>query len=229
MFITHRDTHKRAAKCLAIALEPHGISAFVAHDTIKPMEDWKKEILKGLETMEVMLVFLTDDFHGSTWTNQEVGYALGRGTPIITLKLERADPQGFIGSEQALRARLSDPEESVEVICGLLATRVGQQDRLQRAFIAAFVAAPDFNEARDRFNRMDKFVSKLSDEEAEEIVAGFNKNDQLHNAMYLTNSYGRMVGFLNRTTGRTYELGKDRSLTRKKRSVVSTMDDDIPF
>ena len=36
----------------------------VAHDTIAPMTEWRLEIMRGLETMEVMLVFLTDDFHG---------------------------------------------------------------------------------------------------------------------------------------------------------------------
>ncbi|WP_204305911.1 hypothetical protein, partial [Stenotrophomonas maltophilia] len=37
LFISHRDTHKAAAKALATALLKYGISAFVAHDTIEPM------------------------------------------------------------------------------------------------------------------------------------------------------------------------------------------------
>lgn len=100
LFITHRDEYKRQANRLARALEEYGVSAFVAHETIGAMEDWKKEILKGLETMEVMLAFLTDDFDRSTFCNQEIGYALGRRVPIIPLKLQKADPPGFISSDR---------------------------------------------------------------------------------------------------------------------------------
>jgi hypothetical protein len=64
------------------------------------VKTWQQEIEKGLETMEVMLAFITDDFHDSVWTNQEVGYALGKGVPIIPVKFGRNDPDGFIGSKQ---------------------------------------------------------------------------------------------------------------------------------
>lgn len=105
LFISHRDTHKAEARRLADALEAYGISAFVAHDTIEPMTTWQHEIEKGLQTMEVMLAFVTDDFEKSVWTNQEVGYALGKGAPIIPVKFEHKDPPGFIGSKQALKGQ----------------------------------------------------------------------------------------------------------------------------
>ena len=88
LFISHRDAYKAAAKELAMSLEEYGISAFVAHDTIQPMTTWQHEILKGLQLMEFMLAFITDDFFESPWTNQEIGYALGNSIPIISLKLE---------------------------------------------------------------------------------------------------------------------------------------------
>src|ERR1700752_1963309 len=103
MFVSHRDTHKSSARDLADALDAYGISTFVAHDTIEPMATWQREIEKALETMEVMLAFVTDDFHDSVWTNQEVGYALGKGVPIIPIKFEHKDPVGFIGPKQALK------------------------------------------------------------------------------------------------------------------------------
>jgi hypothetical protein len=228
LFISHRDTHKAAARLLSDALAPLGISAFVAHDTIQPMEDWKKEILKGLETMEVMLVFLTDDFHSSTWTNQEVGYALGRGTPIITLKLQRTDPAGFIGSEQALKGTVDDPGASALGIYYLVANKLRQRERLQHAFISAFAVSSDYNEARDRFIRMENFVLTLADDEVAEIIEAFANNDQLHHAIYLTNHYNRLTAFLKRTTGNEYEI-VDKRLVRKARRLMADMDEEIPF
>lgn len=107
LFISHRDKYKSQANRLAELLSNYGVSCFVAHDSIEPMEQWQKTILKGLETMELMLAFVTDDFHESYWTNQEIGYALARNIPIIALKLQKKDPAGFIADKQAESPRLN--------------------------------------------------------------------------------------------------------------------------
>ena len=127
LFISHRDECKTYANELAEALEPYGISSFVAHDTIEPMTKWQTEILKGPDTMEIMLAFVTNDFHESTWTNQEIGFALGRDIPVLSLELQKRDPPGFIGSEQALRGSLRNPAKSVPEIYGLLAEKLGNK------------------------------------------------------------------------------------------------------
>jgi hypothetical protein len=224
LFISHRDSHKAAARALADALEEYGISAFVAHDTIKPMSTWQEEIIKGLETMEIMLAFVTDDFHDSTWTNQEIGFSLGRNIPVVSLKLQRTDPSGFIGNQQALKGKMETPEASVARIYELLSVRLGNQNRMQRGLVTAFVESPDFNETKRRFDRMTSVIKKLSDEEVSEIIDGFRSNDQLHNAIYLNNQYHRLRNFLNRTTGQDYAIdGKTVSPLKQE------VDDEIPF
>lgn len=224
LFISHRDVHKVAAKQLAMALEGYGVSAFVAHDTIQPMTTWQNEILKGLSTMEVMLTFITDDFHDSVWTNQEVGYALGKGVPIISLKLEARDPGGFIGVEQALRGRLADPTEAVAAIYQLLAERVGQKRRLHQTLINAFINAPDFSEAKIRFDRMAGVVDALDDEQFQQIQTGFKNNDQLYNAGHLTSKYERLKRYLERATGKSIKIDR-----RQIVEIRSELDDEVPF
>ena len=209
LFISHRDVHKSVAKTFANALETYGISAFVAHDTIEPMAAWKDEIVKGLETMEVMLVFVTDDFHQSTWCNQEVGFALGRQVPIVSLKLQSKDPDGFIGDRQALKVSLDKMLESASEIYRLLAEKLGNKTRLQSALIEAFIEAPCFNETKLRFERLASVVTSLSDDEVARIIRGFANNDQLHNAGHLTSKKERLGNFLKRTTGKDYVIVKD--------------------
>ena len=106
VFISHRDHHKGKARELADVLERLACSCFVAHETIPANEEWQKTIVNGLRTMEVMLIFLTDDFSKSMWTMQEVGWTLGSNIPTVALKLERADPPGFIGHLQALSGHI---------------------------------------------------------------------------------------------------------------------------
>jgi hypothetical protein len=225
LFITHRDEYKRQANSLARALEDYGISAFVAHDTIGAMEDWKKEILKGLETMEVMLAFLTDDFDRSTFCNQEIGYALGRRVPIIPLKLQKADPPGFINSDQALRGSIDHAADSAPEVYKLLVEKLGQRTRLQPLLIELFTKSSSWAEANARFDRLDQHVNRLTDEEENIIVEAFNSNNQLYDSFYLNR--GRMVAFMNRVTDRQYRLASGKLSTRPVKAKVS--EDEIPF
>jgi hypothetical protein len=223
LFVSHRDHHKALVAQLAEALDAYGICAFVAHDTIGPMTTWQHEILKGLETMEIMLAFVTSDFHESAWTNQEIGYALGKGIPVISLKLERKDPPGFIGAFQALKANLSSPSQCVGELYALLSDKLGQKERLERTLISAFSDSPNFDEARVRFDRMASAITSLSDDDLQFIIDKFAENDQLHNAIYLVNKYQRLTSFLTKCTKRKFTI-KGNTIVE-----LSSLRDEIPF
>lgn len=228
LFMSHRDTHKAKARELADALSSYGISAFVAHDTIEPMTTWQREIEKGLETMEVMLAFVTDDFHDSYWTNQEIGYALGKGVPIISIKFERHDPAGFIGTKQALKGDIDDLKRSALEIYKLLVDKLGQQGRLRQTLISAFVNSPDFNEPRDRFDRLAETISSLSDTEVDQIQQAFSSNDQLNGAYYLR-YYDRLTNFMKRCTKREFKIDGTKLTAKKLPINKADMDDEVPF
>lgn len=221
LFISHRDAYKAQAHQLADALEAFGVSSFVAHDTIEPMTTWKDEILRGLETMEVMLALITDDFEQSYWTQQEIGFALGCEIQIIPVMVGSKAPPGFIASTQGLRARLDDLSASAIAIYQILMDKLGNK-RLQDALVKAFVDSPNWSEARDRFDRLDKTVSILTDDQYIEIAAGFLKNDQLHTSIYLTNHYNRLKKFLEKSARRRIVISG---------AVISSPDDkhDDPF
>lgn len=222
LFISHRDIHKTAAKSLANDLEEYGICSFVAHDTIEPMTTWQHEIIKGLQTMEIMLVYLTDDFHDSVWTNQEVGFALGRNIPVISLKLGMTDPRGFIGAKQALKCNSNNQSKVVTEIYNLIAMRLGNEDRLRKALISAFATSPDFNETKTRFDRLKNTVEKLDEDDITTLIKAFESNSQLYNSTYLTSRYNRFINFLNQASNSTYLLSG--------RTVIKhTNETDIPF
>jgi hypothetical protein len=223
VFISHRDERKVAARELSDALEDYGMSCFVAHDTIQPMSEWRAEIMKGLHTMEVMLIFLTDDFKESMWCHQEVGFALGKGVPIISLKLGHEDPPGFISHVQAQRGKIDDPFKAAGDLFPLIGKALSQQERLQDVLINAFAASPSWTGARDRFDRMAQQVNKLTDAQIETIIAAYRSNNQLNGSIYLDNRHRRLLKFLKRTTDRDFMI--DGSVIRE----VKQEDDDVPF
>ncbi len=52
--------------------------------------------------MDVFVGFVTDDFHGGGWPDQEFGYACHRDVPRVFVKLQGTDPVGMVAREQAL-------------------------------------------------------------------------------------------------------------------------------
>ena len=220
LFISHRDKYKKEAKNLAKKLEDYGISAFVAHDTIEPMKTWQEEIMKGLETMEIMLAFITDDFDNSSWTNQEVGFALGRNIPVITLKLENKDPSGFIQAKQALRGNLKNPIASASQIYKIIIDSIGKES-CKSALINKFLTSKSYANSSTIFQLMNEIIDYLSNDEAEQIIHGFSKNSQLYDS-YKVNT--QICNFLKRTTGKQYIIQGRIHIITKENAF-----DNVPF
>lgn len=107
IFISHTSSHKQQVGELAAEPNKFAFSCFVAHDEIEPSREWQEVIELALRTSDVLLAYVTPDFNSSKWTEQEVGWALGRELVVVPLKVG-ADPYGFFGAYQALSIRESD-------------------------------------------------------------------------------------------------------------------------
>ena len=77
------------------------------------------ECCRGLNTMDAMVAIHTLGFSASTYTQQEVGFALGRGVKVISLEMGE-QPTGFISRRQSLPGRSRAAEEIAKEINRLL-------------------------------------------------------------------------------------------------------------
>ena len=132
LFISHIAKHKDKATRLKEALAPHSICGFVAHEDIHPTLEWQQEIERALYNMDAMVAIHTEGFSASYWTQQEIGFALGRGTKVISLKMGE-DPTGFISKHQALPRRSRRAEEIAAEIKTLFLDDPKTKTRLERA------------------------------------------------------------------------------------------------
>ena len=212
LFLSHRDTHKSEARALGDSLMPYGISAFVAHDTIEPMREWQKEILNGLQTMDVMLALVTDDFHKSTWTNQEIGFALASETPIVCVKVGSRNPQGFIGSTQAIEGSLENIEDVAPIVSRALINEIDQGDRLKKVLIEAFISSVNFIQAMNSLERLMETVDHLNDDDFSRIVEGYASNDQLYNCGGILSKGKGIKQYLEDATGKKLEFRDNKIL-----------------
>ncbi len=100
LFVSHLSTQKVFAAELQEALLPFGMTAFVAHNDIEPTVEWQAQIETALSTADSLIALLHPNFHVSNWTDQEIGFAMGRGLPVFAVHFGHA-PYGFIGRFQA--------------------------------------------------------------------------------------------------------------------------------
>lgn len=132
LFISHVSKDKLIATRLKGALTQYKIAGFLAHDDIRPTLAWQDEIERGLQTMDALIAVHTPGFKDSTWCQQEVGFALGRGTKVISFMMGES-PTGFIGKHQALPRQSRTAEQIAKEIDKLLGLDPRTRERLQEA------------------------------------------------------------------------------------------------
>ena len=106
LFISHRDVEKAVLAKVAHQLNNFGIVSFLAHDAIEKGTVWREGLELGLNSMDALLAYCSEGFSQSDWTQQEVGYALGKKIPIVSV-MAGDPPKGLLEQKQAIKANLS--------------------------------------------------------------------------------------------------------------------------
>ena len=202
VFLSHKAEVKKEAARLKEKLTIFGVSGFVAHEDIHPTKEWQNEIESALFSMDAFVALMTDGFHDSFWTDQEVGVAFGRGVPIICVKLGK-DPYGFIGKFQALSCSWDDTAKEIVKI-------LVKHDRMLNAFIRAIPGCDSYDNGNTLAEILPS-IGHLSDQQASLLISAFNENGQVRDSYGFNgkwpSSYGSGLPFhLNRLTGKTYEI-----------------------
>lgn len=135
LFISHVSKDKLHATRLRECLLLYGIQGFVAHEDIHPTKAWQNQIERGLFSMHAMVAVHTLGFAASHWTQQEVGVAVGRGVPIISIRFGE-DPVGFISKHQAL----SRGKKTAEQVAAEVDTLLQADDRVSKKLLEAKLA-----------------------------------------------------------------------------------------
>jgi hypothetical protein len=204
VFLSHKSEVKVETAKFKEDLAKYGVSAFVAHEDIHPTKVWQDEIENALASCDAFVALLTKSFHESDWTDQEVGYAVARGIPIIAVRLGR-DPYGFIGKFQGLR---SDWDSAPFEIAKLLI----KEDRMVAAYIQAVAQSRNFVDSNKLADLLPS-IEKLSANAIDDLVNAHNGNLEVWGSFGFEGgkySYPGLVKHLNRILGdKIYEKTAD--------------------
>jgi hypothetical protein len=204
LFFSHKSEVKKETGELKDRLRLFGVSCFVAHEDIHPTKTWQDEIENALASMDGFVALMTENFHDSDWTDQEVGFAFARGVPIIAVRLGK-DPYGFIGKFQGLSSNwLIAAEDIVKILV--------KSDRMFSAYVQALRNCPSW----DSGNTLGKAlpgIEVLTAEQIDELIAAYNDTSELRGSFAFNGSNRRfygpgLVSHLNRLGSRQFGFGE---------------------
>lgn len=183
VFISHLTENKESATHLKNHLAKYGIDCFVAHEDIEPSKLWQTEIEKALASMDLLCAILTPSFYQSKWCDQEVGIALGRAIPTLSIK-KGVDPHGFIGKYQAIKAKTTADavaKDVFETIC--------KMDSINQKYFSIlgkmFLNSKNETEALDWLKLMNK-INNFSTDVVDRISSSFSLNSILNTKAIIT-------------------------------------------
>ncbi len=90
-FLSYATRDHHFAELARTTLGDHGIELWHDRQSIRAGEEWRREIDQGLADGDVILVVLSQSSATSPFVTYEWSYGLGKGKPIIPLKIEECE------------------------------------------------------------------------------------------------------------------------------------------
>jgi hypothetical protein len=178
LFLSHKSSVKADVTKLKQSLAKCGIAAFVAHEDIEPTQEWQREIERALFSMDALAALLTQDYHDSEWTDQEVGVAIGRGVPLVAVRLE-CDPYGLMGKGQGLGGcTWSDPDSAAIKIFHTLRKCLQDKSRLIECAIAAYSESRSWEESVWRIEQLLSMFESLTSDQVTRVIEAYRANEK---------------------------------------------------
>ncbi len=220
MFLSHKATVKVETSRLKQSFARCGIGAFVAHEDIEPTQEWQREIERALFSMDALVALLTADFHDSKWTDQEVGVAIGRGVPLIAIRLG-LDPYGLMGKGQGLGGcGWSDTDAIALKTFDLLSKRLSDKSRLFECALTAYAESTSFADSGWKVEQLLTRFDDLTPSQVERVLTAYRANGQNKHSF---KGMDHLLPLLNRWTKKRWTV-KDNELT-----LVQPAETEIPF
>ena len=190
LFISHLAKHRRFVADIQDKLLALGISSFVAHNDIEPTREWQDEIETALATSDGMLALLHPGFHESKWTDQEIGYAMGRQVLIVAARFG-TDPYGFIGRFQGMNGNGKSASTVARELFDILRKHAMTRARIAEAVAALFCQSNSFANTRSNMKLLES-VSYWDRTLSDRVRAASESNLQIWDAVWQWNPEIRM-------------------------------------
>ena len=212
LFVSHLATYRAFAGALQEALLRYGISSFVAHNDIEPTLEWQVQIETALTTCEGLIALLHDKFYASYWTDQEIGFAMGRQVPTFAVRLGET-PYGFIGRLQAFNGNGKTAADLARELFDSFRKNKQTQRRMSEVVVTLFEESGSFAESKERIGLLEE-LEAWDPSSSARLRATVQSNNQVSDAWGVPQRVEKLIA----------KWEKDSPV-----SSSPITDDDIPF
>ena len=182
IFASHLSSTRGRFVALKNTFALFGANLFFAHDDINGGALWQRSLLDALQTMDALLAIHSPGFHASAYCNQEVGFALARSVPIVSL-MDGEPPCGFIGEAQGFPYR----EDQVRAFVSRALTTISARSpaRFSVAIARTLKRATDYAHA-DMLTEQLVGCGMVTAEAMDQINLAVRFNDQVYESGNVT-------------------------------------------
>ncbi|MEO5705097.1 MAG: toll/interleukin-1 receptor domain-containing protein [Candidatus Limnocylindrales bacterium] len=96
LFISHSSGDAEVARALRTVLEEAGYTCWMAPDDIVGTGAWTEQILGAIADSKAMLILVSAASNKSQHVSREVNLALGKGRPVLPIRIEDVAPGGSL-------------------------------------------------------------------------------------------------------------------------------------
>ena len=96
VFISYSTAQLEIARRIQEFLDVIKLESFLASDDLRTASNWKVRILEELQTCEIIIPVLSEEFKTSDWCSQELGIFHFQKKKIIPISTDGTLPFGFI-------------------------------------------------------------------------------------------------------------------------------------
>ncbi len=178
LFVSHVAGQRGNFGALQQAFAAFGANFFLAHDNIEGGAAWRRALLDALRSMDAFVSIHSPGFRASFWCNQEMGYAVARGVPIIPI-MDGEEPCGFPDDIQGFRLRAGQETALADAVL----RRLDQADRIPsrvgEALAKALKHVGSFGRSDEMIERLQQ-AREINDAAARQMTLAFRFNDQVY-------------------------------------------------
>lgn len=192
VFVSHIAKYKADVKAVVEQFDNvFKFETYMAHDSIVGGTKWADEIRSALSNTHAGVAFYHEGFRDSAYCPQEVGWLLGRGVPVESVKCGET-PFGFAGETQAFKmpaplgGKLERNRKGIRDLCLEIAKRFARDDRalphISYSLGLAFLHSPEYNTTDYLIDLLEDIQVPLELDDCRNIAASLSSNDQVYKA-----------------------------------------------
>jgi hypothetical protein len=191
LFISHIANQRLAAHELKCAVAFYGVDGFEAHEDIKPGREWQRVIEAALHSCDALTALLHQGFKESSWCDQEVGFALGRGVPVVPMKIH-LDPYGFFGLVQAISPGTRKPKDVARELVDIHLNDKRTSEVLTEAIVRRLMEAQSFDQANGLAKLLSEKPERVTRDQMTRLRKAQKENGQVESAFDVEHAFAKI-------------------------------------